>query len=252
MQWAAGGISPPADRLLPTEDFTMNRLLSTIRCDITLQLRNGFYAATIFVTLLWALILFQIGTLDLRWLLPPLVVGNLMVGTFSFIGGLVLLERGEGSLTAQVVTPLRISEYLTSKVVTLALLAVVETLVIVLLMAGWRFNALLLIVGAALAAAIYCLAGFIAVARYDSINEYLLPSGMYVAALWIPLIAYIGQSRPWILYLHPLFAPLLLVEASFVTLTWWQIAYGIGYSLAWVILLYLASRFAFRRWMIER
>ena len=230
----------------------MKRLVSTIRCDVTLQFRNGFYAATVFVTVLWALILLQTGTFDMRWLLPPLVVGNLMVGTFSFIGGLVLLERVEGSLTAQVVTPLRISEYLTSKVVTLTLLVVGETLVIVLLMAGWNFNAFLLVIGAVLAATIYCLAGFIAVARYDSINEYLLPSGMYVALLWLPLIAYMGRWRPWVLYLHPLFAPLLLVEASFETVTWWQIVYAVVYSLAWVMLLYLASRFAFRRWIIER
>jgi len=230
----------------------MKRLISTIGCDLRLQFRNGFYAATVFVTILWALILLQTGSFDMRWLLPPLVIGNLMVGTFSFIGGLVLLERGEGSLIAQVVTPLRISEYLTSKVVTLTILALVETLVIVILMAGWHFNAFLLIIGAVLTGAIYCLAGFIAVARYDSINEYLLPSGMYIALLWMPLIAYIGQWRPWILYLHPLFAPLLLVEASFTTITPWQIVYGFGYSLAWVILLSLASRLAFRRWIIER
>jgi fluoroquinolone transport system permease protein len=229
----------------------MSRLIATIRCDMTLQFRNGFYAATIFVTVLWALIFLQIGTLDLRWLLPSLVVGNLMVGTFSFIGGLVLLERGEGSLIAQVVTPLHISEYLTSKVVTLSLLAVAETFVVVLLMAGWRFNALLLIIGTALAAAIYCLAGFIAVARYDSINEYLLPSGMYVALLWLPLLANLGQWRPWVLYLHPLFAPLLLVEAAFEPTMPWQIVYAIGCSLAWILLLYLASRLAFRRWIIE-
>src|SRR5258705_5397588 len=113
-----------------------------------------------------------------------MVVGNLLIGTFSFIGGLVLLERGEGTLTAQVVTPLRIGEYLTAKVVTLTALALAETLVVVLVIAGWRFNALLLIAGAALAAALYCLAGFIAVARYTAINEYLLPSGAYITILW--------------------------------------------------------------------
>jgi fluoroquinolone transport system permease protein len=229
----------------------MYRLATTIYCDMTLQFRNGFYAATAFVTILWALILMQIGTFDLRWLLPPLVVGNLMVGTFAFIGGLVLLERDEGSLTAQAVTPLRIGEYLTSKLVTLTLLAVLETLAIVFLIVGWHFNAFLLVAGTILAAAIYGLAGFIAVARYDSINEYLLPSGMYIALLWLPLVAYLGQWRPWILYLHPLAAPLLLVEAAFVAIPPWQITYAIGYSLAWMILLYLASRFASRRWIIE-
>jgi fluoroquinolone transport system permease protein len=230
----------------------VSRLVTTIRCDLTLQIRNGFYAATVFVTLLWVLILMRVGSLNIQWLLPPLVIGNLMIGTFSFIGGLVLLERGEGSLMAQVVTPLRLSEYLGSKIATLTLLSVAETLVIVVLIAGWGFNIFLLVAGAALAAAIYCLSGFIAVARYDSINEYLLPSGMYVALLWLPLIAYMGQWRPWILYLHPLTAPLLLVEAAFEPVAWWQVVYGLAYSLIWVAVLYLASRHAFRRWILER
>jgi hypothetical protein len=127
------------------------------------------------------------GAFELRWLLPPMVVGNLLISTFSFIGGLVLLEKGEGTLTAQVITPLRIGEYLAAKIATLTALALAETLVLVLLIAGWRFDALLLILGVILAAAIYCLAGFITVVRYAAINEYLLPSGGYIAVLWLPL-----------------------------------------------------------------
>ena len=230
----------------------MQRLFATIRCDMVLQLRNGFYAATIFVTVVWALILMQAGAFDLRWLIPPMVVGNLLIGTFSFIGGLVLLERGEGTLTAQVVTPLRIAEYLAAKVVTLTALALAETLVVVAIIAGWRFNAALLLAGTALAAAIYCLAGFIAVARYQAINEYLLPSGLYIIVLWLPLLAYMAQWRLWPLYLHPLSAPLVLIEAALGQATFWQVLYGLAASALWIALLYLWSRRSFRRWIVER
>jgi fluoroquinolone transport system permease protein len=230
----------------------MQRLLATIRCDVTLQLRNGFYAATAFVTIVWALVLMRAGAIELRWLIPPMVVGNLLIGTFSFIGGLVLLERGEGTLTAQVVTPLRIAEYLAAKVVTLTALALAETVVLVLVIAGWRFNALLLIAGAALAGALYCLAGFIAVARYTAINEYLLPSGVYITILWLPLLAQMAQWRPWLLYLHPMSAPLALVEAALGPATLWQVLYGFVYSALWIALLYLWSRRSFRHWIIER
>lgn len=228
----------------------MRRLLATIRCDLVLQIRNGFYAATLFVTALWALVLLRIGALDLRWLLPPMLVGNLLIGTFFFLGALVLLERGEGSLTAQVVSPLRAREYLCAKVATLSGLALAETLVLAPIMAGWRFNGALLVVGVLLAAAIYCLAGFIAVARYDSINSYLLPAGAYVSALWLPLLAYLARWQPWPLALHPLSGPLLLVQAAFVPATPGQVLAGLVSSLAWVGLLAAASRRAFARWMI--
>jgi fluoroquinolone transport system permease protein len=223
-----------------------------IRWDVTLQWRNGFYLATAFVTIVWALILLQAGGLDLGWLLPPMLLGNLLLGTFYFIGGLVLLERGEGTLTAQVVTPLRISEYLTAKVVTLTALALIETLVLVPLLAGWDFNVLLLGAGVVLAAALYCLAGFIAVARYTAINEYLLPSGAVVAGLWVPLLADLAQWRPGLLYLHPLSAPLTLIEAALGPASPEQVLYGLGYSALWIALLAWGSRRAFRRWLIVR
>ena len=230
----------------------MSRLLTSIRCDITLQIRNGFYAATLFITIFWSLLMLRAGGLDLRWLLPPMVIGNLLIGTFFFIGALVLLEKDEGTLTALVVTPLRFGEYLSAKLITLSGLALAETLILVPVIAGWRFDALLLVVGVSLAAALYGLFGFIAVARYSAINEYLLPSGVYITGLWIPLLAYMAQWRPWLLYLHPMAAPLTLVEAAFSSAPPWRVVYGLAYSALWIALLWFWSGRAFRRWVIER
>jgi fluoroquinolone transport system permease protein len=225
----------------------MSRLLATVRCDLRLQIRNGFYAATLFITVFWAAILLRAGALDLRWLLPPM-----LIGTFFFIGALVLLEKGEGTLTAQVVTPLRVGEYLSAKLITLSGLALAETLILVPVIAGWRFDALLLIAGVVLAAALYCLFGFIAAARHTAINEYLLPSGVYVAGLWLPLLAYMAQWRPWLFYLHPFSAPLVLLEAAFGAATPGQVVYGLAYSMLWIVLLSIWSGRVFRRWVIEQ
>jgi fluoroquinolone transport system permease protein len=85
----------------------MKRLLATVRCDAQLQLRNGFYYATAFVVLIWSLVLLRLPDLDFGWLLPALVAGNLLLNTFYFVGGLVLLEKDEGTLEARTVTPLR-------------------------------------------------------------------------------------------------------------------------------------------------
>lgn len=229
----------------------MRRLLATIRCDAVFQLRNGFYAATAFVTVIWVLILIQAGALNMQWLLPPLVLGNLAIGTFSFIGGLVLLERGAGTLAAQAVTPLRLAEYLAAKVATLAALGLAETLVIVPLLAGWRFSLTLLVLGALLGALIYCLAGFIVVVRYTAVNEYLLPSGLAMAALWLPLLAYTAQWQHWLLYLHPLSAPLALLQAAFAPAAPWQVVYGLAAALGWAALLGIGCGRAYRRWVRE-
>jgi hypothetical protein len=43
-----------------------------------------------------------------------------------------------------------------------------------------------------------------------------------------------------------------LIKAAFDPATPLQVLYGLLYSLGWIVLLYLGSRQAFRRWIIER
>ncbi len=81
----------------------------------------------------------QAGNWDLNWLMGVFVIGNILITSFYFIAGLVLLERDEGTLTAQAVTPLRPWEYLFSKGISLFVLVFVENLIIVVLYAGLDF-----------------------------------------------------------------------------------------------------------------
>lgn len=228
----------------------MKRLLATIRCDIRLQFRNGFYYASAFVVVLWTIILSQVPGLDLGWLLPGMLLGNLIINTFYFIGGLVLLEKGEGTLAAQVVTPLRTGEYLASKVITLTLLSLIENGLLVVMVYGLRFNLLALLAGLALASAIYALVGFVAVARYDSINEYLFPSMFYTLAVALPLLGYFRLLETPLFYLHPLQAALLVLQAGFQPVETWQIVYGVLYSGLWIFLAYVVSRRLFLQFIV--
>ena len=229
----------------------MRRLLATVRWDVTLQVRNGFYAATAFVGGFWALLLLQVGALDLRWLLPPMLLGNLLIGTFYFIGAQVLLERSEATLAAQAVTPLRLGEYLASKTLTLSALALAETMVLAPLLAGWRFNAALLAAGVLVGGVIYCLCGFIAAVRYPAVSEYLLPSAVYVTLLWLPLLTWMVGWQPWVVLLHPLSAPLVLIEAAFAPAPPGALLYGFGYAALWIALLWVWSHRAARRWLLR-
>ena len=92
----------------------MKRLASSLWLDFRLQFRNGFYYAAAFVTVVAIVILRQFPNLDFKWLLPALLLNNLLIGTFYFFGALVLLEKKEGTLEAQIVTPIRSWEYLLS------------------------------------------------------------------------------------------------------------------------------------------
>jgi fluoroquinolone transport system permease protein len=228
----------------------MRRLLATVRCDVTLQLRHGFYYATAFVLIFCVVVVSRIPSGDLSWLLPALLLGNLLLNTFYFIGGLILLEKGEGTLEAQVVSPLRTWEYLASKVATLTLLGLVENTVIVTLLVGLGFNLPPLAASLVLTGALYCLAGVIVVVRYHSINEYLMPSVLYTSILLAPLLSYLPQWDTRLLYLHPLQATLLLAQSAFHPVARWQVIYGVLYSTLWIGLLAYFSRRAFVRFIV--
>jgi fluoroquinolone transport system permease protein len=230
----------------------MKRLLSTIRWDLQLQFRNGFYYASAFVALVFIVILKQFPDVDLHPWWPAIIMLNLTVNSFYFMSGLVLLEKSEGTLEAQVVTPLRKSEYLISKVITLGILALVESLTIVVIVSGVHFNWLLLILGIFLLMAMYTLYGFVIVSRYDSINEFLLPSVIWTMAYSLPLLYYFDIWRSWILFLHPIQAPLLLMQAAFQPIPTWQIVYGVLYAALWAGIAFYGSQRAFMRFVVRK
>jgi fluoroquinolone transport system permease protein len=230
----------------------MNRLLSTLRCDVRLQFRNGFYYVSAFVAAVFVLALRQLPAVDWAPWWPPILLANLTVNSFYFMAGLVLLEKGEGTLEAQVVTPLRAGEYLASKVLSLALLSCLESFAIVVLVSGPGFDWGWLAGGLLVLIALLALYGFFVVARYDSITEFILPSTVWTMGLSLPLLYYFGIWRSPVMFLHPLQAPLVLMQAAFAPLPRWQVAYGVVYSLLWIAVAWHLTRRAFLRFVIVR
>ncbi len=179
------------------------------------------------------------------------MVLNLIITTYYFIGALILLEKGEGTLAGLVVTPLRDTEYLTAKIMSLTFLAMLESILIVVLIYGFNFKPLPLLAGMLLLGGFYTMIGFVTIARYDSINEYLLPSGVVVMLLMLPLIDYFALWESAIFYLHPVQPALVLMRAAFVSVEPWEIAYGVFGSLLWLGLSFAWAHRIFHRFVVR-
>lgn len=229
-----------------------NRLLAAMRWDVQLQVQYGFYYAGAFVALAWIALLSSIPRETLARLMPIFIMGGMNITTFYFIAGQILFEKGEGTIEALIITPMRVWEYLASKAITLTVLAMLENLLIVALTYGFGFNALLLVIGMVLLGIIYALTGFIAVARYDSINRYLIPSMGYVLLLMLPVFEILGVWQSWLFYLHPVYAPLVLLKSAFVPAEPWQIVYGVLYSMIWIGLIYGWANRTFHNFIIRK
>ncbi len=177
---------------------------------------------------------------------------NLEINAFYFIGGLVLLEKGEGTLESQVITPLRPFEYLISKAITLGILSVIEAIVIILFTIGISLNWFFMITGCMFLVVIFSLYGFVVVVRYDSINEFLLPSILWTIAYLLPLLFYFDFFQSRLFYLHPLLAPLILMQTAFEPVTTNHIIYGLLCSMLWTGVALYFSLQAFDRFVISK
>jgi fluoroquinolone transport system permease protein len=228
----------------------VTRLLSSIFLDIRLQARNGFYYAAAFVAAFWTLALSRIPPDSLILWMPLFILSNILINTFYFMAGLVLLEKAEGTLMAQSVTPLRPWEYLVSKLVTLTFLSLCESFVIVVLGYGAVFEPLPFLLGVLFSAVLFSLAGFLVVVRYDSINEFLFPSFLFTLLFVPPFLSYFGLMGDAWMYLHPLQGPLLLTQAAFKQAGIGQAFYAVSYSMLWIVAAMFFSRRVFERFVI--
>ncbi len=229
----------------------MSRLATAIRGDFLLQWRFGLVAAGVVVLVTFSVLVWPLDLSAMGFAVPTFVLGNLTVTAFFFAAAMVLFEKDDGTLEALVVTPLRTGEYLASKVFTLTMLALVETVLIVAIAYPGPIALLPLVTGIIASSVAYVLFGFAVVVRYDSITALLFPAvGLNV--LWqIPVLASLGIVEHPILYAHPVRAMLVWIEAAIRPLSAIEWVYAVGYCGLTIAVLYRIAQRAFVRFVIR-
>jgi fluoroquinolone transport system permease protein len=230
----------------------VSRLSAALRLDLRLLWRYRVVYAGAFVAALWLVVLAQLPA-ELRPLAVPFALfTDLAVVGYYFLAGLVLLEREEGSLVALAVTPLRFPEYLASKLITLTALAIALSVAVAAAGQGGPWSPAWLVVGVVLTSLLTLLVGFLIVARYETISEFLVPSSLPFVVLMAPMLDYFEIWQHPLLYAIPSQGSLLLLRAAFAPVETWQLAYGVLYLTAWLLLLAPLTRPAFDRRLLGR
>lgn len=230
----------------------MRRLAALLRFDFAMQQRYGFLLASFFPVLVWLAVLMAFPLETRLSLLPLIIYLDLALVGFYFISGLVLYEKAEATLSALVITPLRFSEYLTSKLVSLTILAIIISLTLLAFSVGLNVNLMWLMLGVTLMSLIALLIGFIAVAPFPSFSSYLIPSQLPALLLYLPLIPAVGLFDSPLFYLLPTHGAMLLVHGAFAGLEGWQVAYALGYGSLWITGLSLLARRVFEHTMLAQ
>ncbi len=233
----------------------MTRLGATLATDVRLQVRHGLYAVGAVVSVLLGLLARTVPDLGegaLARVVPSVVVLSLLTTCFYFAAALVLLEKGDGSLAALAVTPLGVGEYLTSKVVTLTALATVETLAI-LAMATWVEigDVAAVVAGTTAAGGVLGLSGLLAATRFDSVTSFIVPSGLVVVVLLLPLAAVVAGWDSPVVLAHPLGPPLTVIRAAYAPMPPGLVAGALLAGAAWLAVLGRGAAHRFARFSVR-
>jgi fluoroquinolone transport system permease protein len=152
------------------------RLFQAFKFDVKFQFRHGFYYAYGFVSLLYVGLLRALP-MEFRERITTLLITSdpAVLGMF-FVGGMVLLERGQNIFESLFVTPLRVREYLVSKAISLTLLSVVTCFLIATLTFGLDYHGGLFFLGIVLTSVLFTLLGIGTAVRARSLNGFSYPS----------------------------------------------------------------------------
>mgnify|MGYP000091377037 CR=1 FL=1 len=219
--------------------------------DVRLQYRYGFYAVYAVLTVLFVVTLRSIPAGSARdTALQLLVFADPSFLGFYFVAALVLFEKGQGVVEALVTSPLSTRAYLWSKALSLTLLAVLATTLVTALGYGTDLRWLPVLGGVALTSVLFVFVGFVAVARFDSINAYFMTALAYMTVLGAPVLGLLGVVETPLYYLLPAQPSLVLFEAAVGPVPALELAYAVGYLVVAIGVAAAVARRSFERHVV--
>lgn len=148
------------------------RIMNLIKGDIVFQMKYGFYFLYAVFTFLYAFILLVIPT---QW---QTTIASLMIfsdpaamGLF-FMGAIVLFEKSQRVLNSLAVSPIHISEYILSKMISFAVIS--EVVAMILALVSQHQNLMMVFIGTLLSSFIFSLLGLIVSTQIHSLNQFIL------------------------------------------------------------------------------
>ena len=212
----------------------MSVLLQLLRWDFTVQIRHGFWVAAAFVLLPWVAVVLSISREQANFIIPALIFLDISIAGTLFMGGVYFFEKREGSLQAQVVTPLETWQWLASKVVALTVMGTVMCVVLVVIKLGIPARWGYVLIATVCINVLFILIGFILAAPNERFTDFFLYFALAFGVLEIPCLAFFDISHPlfWILPSQP---ALVLLRGAFGDMPPARFTGVLGLQLAWLV-----------------
>jgi fluoroquinolone transport system permease protein len=219
------------------------RLIHAVLADIRFQIKQGFYLVYVIITAMYLIIMSFLPDDILAIALPLVVFSDPSVLGLFFIGGIILMEKGQGVLMVLVVSPLRSWEYILSKVISLAIVSVLAAFAITYFSYYPTVTWWLLFLTTILTSAIFTLLGIMINAGCNTVNQYMLKTIPYMLLFILPCFAMLGFPYSEFFTIFPSVAALKLMLGAFHGISWYEATALIVYLL---VVIYLLLKLAVR------
>ncbi len=187
------------------------RIIKLILGDIHFQFKYGFYFIYIVFCTLYVFLLFIFPEAWREKAVSIMIYSDPAAMGLFFMGAIVLLEKSQRVLNALAVSPVKVIEYVISKVVSLMLISVLVSLVLAF-MAGLR-NIPEVLLATALTSMIFTLLGLIAAAKINSLNQYIIMTVPLELICFVPNILFLFAPSV-IMRWYPLNGSIALISNS--------------------------------------
>ncbi len=187
------------------------RFIKLLLGDIRFQFKYGFYFMYVVfcVAYIWILLFFPAAWRQ-KAACMMIYSDPAALGLF-FMGAIILLEKSERVLNALAVSPLTIMEYILSKVISLAAISTLVSLVLAIVAGSDNIPVILLSV--VITSGIFTLLGLIIAAKINSLNQYLIATVPLEIICFVPPLIYLFYPAD-ILRWHPLNSSMRLINGS--------------------------------------
>jgi fluoroquinolone transport system permease protein len=228
----------------------MTRVLNGIKFDMIAHFRNGIFIVYALISLIYIVVI-RMASNGIKDDLSILILFSdpSFIG-FFFIGAIILSEKLHKTMENLFITPLRVSEYIVSKTISLSFITVISSFAIVFFSYGLNFNPLLLFLGVLLSSFMFTLVGIALAVWVKSLNMYLWVSPLYVIIAFIPLLKFFGLYETPLFYIIPGEASLILIEAAFKDIELWKLLYAFSAQILMIIIVFQWARKAFYKHII--
>ncbi|MDA3846620.1 MAG: hypothetical protein PF505_08770 [Vallitaleaceae bacterium] len=222
----------------------MRKLLAAIKLDLYHQVRSGILGIYVIITILYIVLIGFLPESIRSYAAFYIIFTDPSVLGFFFIGGIIMLEKQQGVIDYQVITPLSPKMIILSKVISLALVSCISGTAIVIA-SKTQVNYLIFLICIILTSSFFTLVGAWVAVRCDSINQYFVKVIPMMFVVILPCFAMIKFPYYQLFRIFPSFMAIdAMYTGFFGDFSWWTLL-ELGGLLVYILLMWSLVEKAF-------